>query len=153
MDLEEAEVVDLFAGSGALGIEALSRGAGRVTFVDHDRRAVATIEANLEHLGFAGERATVVAADALRWVRSRPPPADLALADPPYGYPSWPPLLAALEGWAALAVLETGGDLLVPSGWSSVRRRRHGASVVTIAQPAGWPHVAEHPPQQPKGQK
>jgi 16S rRNA (guanine966-N2)-methyltransferase len=153
VDLDHITVVDLFAGSGALGIEALSRGAGRVTFVDSDRRAVAAIRANLEELGFAGERAAVVTADALEWVRRGPPPADLVLADPPYSYGSWPSLLAALQGLAPLAVLETGGDLLLTPGWSSVRRRRYGASVVTIAEPAGWPDVAEHPPKQPKGEK
>jgi 16S rRNA (guanine966-N2)-methyltransferase len=148
MDLEGAEVADLFAGSGALGIEALSRGARRVIFVENDREAVATIRANLQALGLAA-RGEVVVGDALRSVHGLPRPVDLVVADPPYAYPHWPALLSALEGRATLAVLETGSDLELPAGWSSVGGRRHGASVVTIARPAGGPAGAG----EPKGEK
>lgn len=81
--VEGAAVLDLFAGSGALGIEALSRGAASVTFVESDRRAAATIEANLAALG---ERAEIAPRDALDWLR-RPPAGSafaLVLLDPPY---------------------------------------------------------------------
>jgi 16S rRNA (guanine966-N2)-methyltransferase len=76
-------VLDLFAGSGALGIEALSRGAASAAFVERDRRAAATIRDNLESLDEEGE---VVAADALRWLEHPPAGAayGLALIDPPY---------------------------------------------------------------------
>ncbi len=81
--VEDLEVLDLFAGSGALGIEALSRGARSVTFVESDPRAAATIRANLDALG---ERAEIATRDALAWLRS--PPAgtafDLVMLDPPY---------------------------------------------------------------------
>ena len=81
--VEGARVLDLFAGSGALGIEALSRGAASVTFVESDRRAAAVVRDNLEALG---EDAEIAARDALAWLRS--PPADasfgLVLLDPPY---------------------------------------------------------------------
>jgi 16S rRNA (guanine966-N2)-methyltransferase len=77
-----ARVLDLYAGSGALGIEALSRGAASATFVESDRRAAATIEANLEALGAAGE---VVVRDALRWLEGAAGASfDLVFADPPY---------------------------------------------------------------------
>lgn len=65
--LEGATVWDLFAGSGAMGIEALSRGAGRVTFVDQARPAVAATRANLGTLGYGPPRAVVVCAEALSW--------------------------------------------------------------------------------------
>ena len=82
----DATVLDLFAGSGALGIEALSRGAARCTFVDADRPARAAVEANLATCGH-GRLATVVAAPAERfladWARRRHP-FDLAFLDPPY---------------------------------------------------------------------
>jgi 16S rRNA (guanine966-N2)-methyltransferase len=82
-----ARVLDLFAGSGALGIEALSRGAAAAVFVDSDPRAVACVRANLAALGAAG---TVARRDALAFLtspeRAREPPFDLAFLDPPYSY-------------------------------------------------------------------
>ena len=74
--LMDRDVLDLFAGSGALGIEALSRGAARATFVERDPRAVSAIGRNLETTGFA-ERATVVRADALAYLAG-PVRADIA---------------------------------------------------------------------------
>jgi 16S rRNA (guanine966-N2)-methyltransferase len=80
--IDDTHVLDLFAGSGALGIEALSRGAATATFVEKDRRAAAVIEANLAATGAEGE---VVAADALRWLsRQGGAGFDLVLIDPPY---------------------------------------------------------------------
>ena len=81
--VEGARVLDLFAGSGALGIEALSRGAASVTFVESDRRAAAVVRDNLEALG---EDAEIAARDALAWLRSPPAGASfgLVLLDPPY---------------------------------------------------------------------
>lgn len=84
-DVEGAAVVDLFAGSGALGLEALSRGAGHVTFVDLSRGALRVLRANIELLG-ADAVTRVVRADALAHTkRMRRDEIDLALADPPYG--------------------------------------------------------------------
>jgi 16S rRNA (guanine966-N2)-methyltransferase len=86
-------VVDLYAGSGALGLEALSRGAREVTFVEIGTASLAAIEQNLESLGVS-ERCTVVRRDAIRFVERLEPLAfDLALADPPYGHQA-APLLA-----------------------------------------------------------
>jgi 16S rRNA (guanine966-N2)-methyltransferase len=82
-DVEGARVLDLFAGSGALGIEALSRGAREAVFVDRDARAVAAIRRNLESVGAAGE---VRRQDALRFLATRPGKFDLVLVDPPYDF-------------------------------------------------------------------
>jgi 16S rRNA (guanine966-N2)-methyltransferase len=81
--MERLRVLDLFAGSGALGIEALSRGAQTVTFVESDRRAAEAIRANLEAVG---EDAELVVRDALRWLAEAPAGTafDLVLLDPPY---------------------------------------------------------------------
>lgn len=82
--LPGARVLDLFAGSGALGLEALSRGAAEATFVDDDARAITALRKNLAALG-AADRATIVRTDALRFVKTLGAGAfDIAFADPPY---------------------------------------------------------------------
>jgi 16S rRNA (guanine966-N2)-methyltransferase len=85
-DVEGAHVLDLFAGTGALGIEALSRGAARATFVDDDERATAAIGRNIEAVG-AGTVATVRRRDALAFLEAGAGPFDLVLIDPPYSSP------------------------------------------------------------------
>lgn len=84
-DLPGARVLDLFAGSGALGLEALSRGAEHATFVESGAPAIRVLQANLRALG-AEERSTLVRSDAVRYLAGLPEGAfDLAFADPPYG--------------------------------------------------------------------
>src|SRR5947209_3734690 len=127
--IDGATVADLFAGSGALGIEALSRGAASVVFVDDDADAVATIHANLATTGFADD-ATVVRRDAVRWAVSDPAAAqhfDLVLADPPYAFEGWDDLLGAID--ADVVVCESGQDFEPPAGWDVVRRKRYGTTV------------------------
>lgn len=116
-----ASVVDLFAGSGALGIEALSRGAHHAHFVESERRVVATLRSNLESLGLL-EFATVVPRDAFRWLAGSPGHWDVALADPPYGGGLAERLVSAFREhpfaeclWVEDAV--AGGDFGDPS-WS-----------------------------------
>jgi 16S rRNA (guanine966-N2)-methyltransferase len=85
-DVTGARVLDLFAGSGALGLEALSRGAAHATFVDSARPALAAVRANLAALGIAEDRAAVLAGDAVALAARHVPaaPWDLVLVDPPY---------------------------------------------------------------------
>jgi 16S rRNA (guanine966-N2)-methyltransferase len=80
--LDGAAVLDLFAGSGAMGMEALSRGAARATFVESDRAACRTIDANLDKLRLTGAR--VLCHDVLRFLGTERGPYDLILVDPPY---------------------------------------------------------------------
>jgi 16S rRNA (guanine966-N2)-methyltransferase len=131
--LEGATVLDLFAGSGALGIEALSRGASAVTFVDHDAKAIATLRANLQATGLA-DGATVLRADATRFEGG---PFDLALLDPPYAFDddAWARLLSGLD--AHIAVLESDHEVPLPAPWEVLRVKRYGGTVVTIARRGG----------------
>jgi 16S rRNA (guanine966-N2)-methyltransferase len=134
--VEGWHVADLFAGSGALGIEALSRGAASALFVEQSRDAAAVIRANLAGLGLA--RAEVVVADVRRWVQSAEP-VDLVLADPPYLFDSWPVLLDRLRPVAGLLVVETGDELDLGAGWEVLRRKRYGTTFVSIARPTPTP--------------
>lgn len=135
--VEGAVVLDLFAGSGALGIEALSRGAASAVFVDRDAKAVAAVRANLASSKLE-DRATVVRGDAMGWLdgaRSF----DLALLDPPYGFTDeeWTAVIGRLPG--ALVVAESDRELVFPPGWTVIRAKRYGGTVVTIARQEGSP--------------
>lgn len=135
--LVDARVLDAFAGSGALGLEALSRGAAHATFLDSDPAAVKLIGENIRKLGEAGA-AKVIRADA-----TRPPPSregcDLIFLDPPYKSGLAAPTLAALAdaGWispGAIATVEVGNteDLTPPAGFEAIDERRYGAAKIVI---------------------
>lgn len=132
--IEGARVVDAFAGTGALGIEALSRGAAEAVFIERDGAALAALRANLASLGLGpgqGGAARVVAGDA---TRPPPPPfaATLAFLDPPYGEGLALAALAALaaRGWfadAGLACVETArAEALEVPGFTLLDDRAHG---------------------------
>jgi 16S rRNA (guanine966-N2)-methyltransferase len=110
--VQDARVLDLFAGSGSLGIEALSRGARSALFVEHDRGALRALRQNLEalELGEAGEIAAREVRRFLSEERAARGAFELILADPPYGE-DWPALLAASPQLAAL--LAPGGALII----------------------------------------
>ncbi len=137
----DAEVLDLYAGSGALGIEALSRGAGRATFVERTQDGVKSIRANLAALGYE-DRATAVQAEVLRWLRMHGPEAataDLVLLDPPYDDHNLDPVLAALDSLVspeAIVVVEHSSRGALPKfeRLQVDRTRRHGDTSVTIAR-------------------
>jgi len=132
-----AVVTDLYAGSGALGIEALSRGAASVHFVESDRRAVAVIEENLAVLGL-GDRAVVLRRPVEAALADLPAPLDLVLADPPYAFDGWAALLAGIAPRLAddgLVVIESGAAVDLPAGWERVRERTYGGTVVLFARP------------------
>ena len=132
-------VMDLYAGSGALGIEALSRGAATATFVERDQRCVSILRQNLDALGYAG-RATVVRADAAAWVELNPTAVSRAGAvfiDPPYRdavLPRLLELLATSVAGGADVVVEHGrtDSPALPAGLQVVRERRYGATAVTV---------------------
>jgi 16S rRNA (guanine966-N2)-methyltransferase len=127
-------VVDLFCGSGALGLEALSRGAAAATFVDQDPGALEAVRTNLASVGLGDEPATVVRASLPGWLAGAPT-FDLALCDPPYTFEEWPQLLSLLS--AERAVLESSVEIVLPEGWVVTRERRYGGTLVTVAQRSG----------------
>ncbi len=131
--VEGAHVIDLFAGTGALGIEALSRGSESCVFVDDDRRAVDCIRQNLASTGLQG--GAVVKGDALRYLVASPPDRcwDVAFADPPYVFDSWPAVGDSLV--AALVVAESDRPVNLGGRWEVLKVKRYGDSVVTIASP------------------
>jgi 16S rRNA (guanine966-N2)-methyltransferase len=131
--IEGARVVDLFAGSGALGIEALSRGAGFALFVDNGAEARALLRGNVEALALGGVT-RIWRADATRLGRAPAgPPFDLAFLDPPYGQGLAGPALASLVagGWLgaeALAVVEENAkaEISAPEGLTLADERLYG---------------------------
>ena len=127
--LDGATVVDLFAGTGALGIEALSRGASRAVFVDADPVALAAVRSNLEATGLThgGE---VVRSDVLQFLERQRQRFDLAFADPPYEFQAWDEVLRLLD--ARTAVLESNRELEVGGSWRTTKQKRYGDSVVTV---------------------
>ena len=133
VDLDQATVLDLFAGTGALGIEALSRGAASATFVERDRAALAAIRSNLGALGF---EARVVAGDAVAHA-ALVGPVDVAFVDPPYAFDQWDELLGHLD--AGVAVLEADHPVDVADGWRVLKVKRFGGTVVTLVQHTSSP--------------
>jgi len=134
--VDGATVLELFAGSGALGLEALSRGAARATLVDSDRAACRAINANLDKLGLA---ATVLCQDALRAVSTDRGSYDLILADPPYDYDGLDRLAPHLKRLLApdgLLVLQTQArDEPVVDGLTVRTSRKYGSARLTLLEP------------------
>jgi 16S rRNA (guanine966-N2)-methyltransferase len=135
-----ARCLDLFAGSGALGLEALSRGAAEVLFVERDAKAATALETNLGLLK-AGARGRVVRADAVTFLRGGGRPFDLVFLDPPYGLALLEPALRLLAegGWLAAGAriyLENAADVgipLLPEGWEVHRSLRAGQVAYGLA--------------------
>ncbi len=127
--LDGARVADLYAGSGSLGIEALSRGAAHCTFVERDRAALRALKENLATLGLEGV-SRVIVGDAL--VALPTLAVDLVFADPPYDTDPWERLLGLSP--ADLVVAESGSELVAPAGWEVTRAKRYGRTWVTFVE-------------------
>jgi 16S rRNA (guanine966-N2)-methyltransferase len=143
--LADASVLDLYAGSGAMAIEALSRGAARAVLVDRARTAVSACRDNLESMSLT-DRARVVERDAAAFLAAAAPreaPFDLVLFDPPYESPG-AELAAVLErlgtpGWMSahgVVVVErpagAAGIVAWPTGWTVGWERRYGDTLVSV---------------------
>lgn len=149
--IEDINYIDLFAGSGALGLEALSRGAKHVTFIETSAPAVTALRANIETLKVA-EQCHIIEGDALTQIESvlntatqqhsdstpesqnRPV---AVLADPPYDYKHWPELLDKLAQTNCVLIAETPTKVDIeidPNRWELLRNKQYGTTTVTIAQ-------------------
>ncbi len=142
--IASARVLDLFAGSGALGLEAVSRGAGSAVLVDSDRAAAAACRRNVADLGLDSS-VSVAARTAAAYLGAEPDEFDLVLLDPPYDLaePALAGLLARLaEGWLAeraLVVVERSrrsAEPNWPAGLLRLDERRYGETTVWLAEPA-----------------
>lgn len=134
--LSGAVVLDLFAGTGALGLEALSRGASRAVFVENGRRGAALISENIR-LTRAGDAARLLRTDATRLPAASEPPAGLVFLDPPYGQEAGGRALATARagGWIApdaLVVWEEAVPQAPPEGFARLDTRRYGDTHVTF---------------------
>ena len=140
---EGQNVLDLFAGSGALGLEAWSRGAAAVTFVEQHAIVWKNLQRNIEMLSGAGlGRVTCIRADAIQWLARGGERFDLILADPPYDLPD--AMRLTLEAIERHSVLTEGGTLVyelrssgvvqLPDGWKMVRDKTYGKTRVLILQ-------------------
>ena len=133
---DELRVADLYAGSGALGIEALSRGAAHAVFVEHDREALNAIAANLATFG-ATDRARIIAGSAAR-LSAIAQPVNLLLADPPYAAGSGSAAVIAVvaANWlapGAIMAIETArGDTVDPAGLAVEAERDTGRARLTL---------------------
>ena len=131
--VDDADVLDLFAGSGAMGLEALSRGAASATFVESDRDACRTINANLDKLRLQG---SVLCQDAVRAVAGDRRTYDLVLCDPPYDFDRerLAPRLAKLLRPDGVLVWETSGREPAPEapGLTERTSRKYGSARLTL---------------------
>ena len=127
--LDGALVADLFAGTGAIGIEALSRGAEHCTFVERDRAALAALDENIATLGIE-DRTRVIRSDAMQAATTLD--VDVLFADPPYDFSGWETLLSTVR--ADVVIAESGRAVEAIDGWSVLRARRYGRAWVTFLE-------------------
>lgn len=135
-EIEDKKVLDLFAGSGQLGIEALSRGARHCTFLENNRDAIRVVENNVSHCGF-GDQSNIIFADASSFLM-RKENFDIAFLDPPYKMglvEKCLPMLLKLMSEDGIVVCETSAGEDLPEsidGWFADRVRRYGKTKLTL---------------------
>lgn len=143
--VESKLVLDAFAGSGALGLEALSRGAAHAVFMEHDPEVIRTLRANIEALGFA-DRSTVLEGDTLQLLERGANDRgandrgafDIAFCDPPYAFSRWDELLSKLD--CGLLVAETNREFEPKTPpqknfqWKIHKFKKYGTIFITIAE-------------------
>lgn len=127
--IDGAVVADLFAGTGAVGIEAISRGAAHCTFVERDRNALRALEENIDTLDLR-DRSRVMRSDAMQAAVTLD--VDIVFADPPYDFEGWATLLANVR--ADFVVAESGRGFEEQPGWTVTRSKRYGRTWVSFLE-------------------
>lgn len=129
--IEGNRFLDLFAGTGAMGIEALSRGAEEVFFVDNSRVAINVVKDNLKALQIVPSRFRVVLSDYESFLQSYDGKEfDVAFLDPPYSFEDWPRLAELVP--SAILVCESDRSIEVPTGLTKILERKYGTTRVTL---------------------
>jgi 16S rRNA (guanine966-N2)-methyltransferase len=131
-----ARVLDVFAGTGALGLEALSRGAETAVFIENGRKSQAILRENIQMLEAPAQ---VISRDARKPGPCPGAPFDLVFLDPPYGRSLGEAALNALKNWiapGAMLVWEDAKAPEVPGGFAQVDQRRYGETLITLVQKA-----------------
>ncbi|GAB2931273.1 16S rRNA (guanine(966)-N(2))-methyltransferase RsmD [Streptomyces mayteni] len=151
--LDGARVLDLYGGSGAVGLEALSRGAAHALLVEQDARAARTIRENIRALGLPGAEQRTARAEQLAATPAPGPGYDLAFLDPPYAVHDDDLreilLTLAANGWLAAEAVVTverstrGGPFAWPAGFGALRSRRYGEGTLWYGRTADH-HVTDH---------
>tara|TARA_Y100000748_G_scaffold124778_1_gene104718 strand:+ start:946 stop:1476 length:531 start_codon:yes stop_codon:yes gene_type:complete len=127
--VENRSFLDLFSGTGSLGIEALSRGAKSVVFIDHHAEAIDCIILNVEKLNY-GSTSKILKTDALSFLE-RDDYFDVALLDPPYKYEHWDTLLKRVN--ANSIVIESSEQVTLESDWEIIKSQKYGQTNLLIA--------------------
>lgn len=127
--LDGAVVADLFAGTGAVGIEAISRGAAHCTFVERDRNALRALEDNIDTLDLEA-RSRIMRSDAVQAASTLD--VDIVFADPPYDFAGWETLLGSVR--ADFVVAESGRGFAEQAGWTITRSKRYGRAWVSFLE-------------------
>lgn len=129
-----ARVLDLFAGTGALGLEALSRGAAHVTLIDDGVTAHTLLRANIDKMR-ATAATTLIRASATKLPPNKAPAHNLIFLDPPYGKALGEAALASATGWlapGAVVVWEESSAPIIPAGFTLLDQRKYGETLITI---------------------
>lgn len=148
--VESLKVADLFAGTGALGLEALSRGAAHATFVESSAAALKILRSNIADLG-CEDRSAVISGDVMSELVSggqlEQQGFDLAFCDPPYAFDRWDELLSKLN--CRILVAESNRKIKLNSCWKCLKNSRYATTFITIAANRARPSPKKRPDIQP----
>lgn len=128
---QDCKVLDLFAGSGALGIEALSRGASSATFIDHDKDAIKTVHSNLSQLDFR-QRAEIIRFDALEYLKTPDLTYDLVFLDPPFAFEAWSDLLKFMENYKILVIGSNREIEVSDETWEVIKQDKYSSTYIKV---------------------
>lgn len=134
--VESLTVADLFAGSGALGLEALSRGASQAVFIENSPAVLKVLRSNIAKLGYQS-RSEVIARDVMNERRFTQTSFDVVFCDPPYSFDRWQELLGNIN--SRILVVESDRKIELNSHWKCLKIRKYATTIITIAESSTRP--------------